>query len=306
MNVQYLANIFVFLYNRPKMLQNFAFCSYKSCMASFRRYLQSPVAKSKCRVMTNVSQRIFDVLLSKGRSNVKQLGSDTSMNQRLVRHGLAVLVQQNLIFHHTDPDTLITRYEANSGAAYNLVRTGKILDAVHRGYGEEARDIVHRVMLNGHIDVSALLQNKYHGSGNGKPHVNGQANGTSSDASAAADEDHDPTQRTFDLIAHLIAVGILEPLTMRMLQPPEDVRAEIERDIMKEYPTGLRGTKQKNDFNAKTMQVWREVVDESRELKRRLEPDYLSLSAVKRRKLANGSRANGFSAINRDDIIEVG
>ncbi|KAM0815219.1 putative RNA polymerase III subunit RPC82-domain-containing protein [Seiridium cardinale] len=248
--------------------------------------------------------RIFDVLLSKGRANVKQLGQDTSMTQRLVRHALAVLIQQNLIFHHTDSDTLVTRYEADPGAAYNLVRTGKILDAIHRGYGEEARDLVHQVMLNGHMSVSALMQLKSHGRINGTSHTNGHTNGASSETSAMPEDDYDRSQRTFDLLAHLIAVGILEPLTMRMLQTPEDMRAEIERDLMKDYPSGLRGTKQKNEFNAKSKQAWQEVLDESKDLKRRLEPDYLSGSAAKRRKLANGSRANGFSSTNRDEIIE--
>ncbi|KAH6656464.1 RNA polymerase III subunit RPC82-domain-containing protein [Truncatella angustata] len=247
--------------------------------------------------------RIFDILLSKGRANIKQLSQGTSMNQRLVRHSLAVLIQQNLLFHHTDPFTLVTQYEARPDVAYNLVRTGKILDAIHRGYGEEARDIVHQVILNGHMKVSALMQLRSHVAANGKAHMNGHANGTT-EASAGIDDDFEQSQRTFELIAHLIAIGLLEPLTMRMLQTPEDVRAEIEREVMKEYPTGLRGTKQKNEFNSKTMQHWRELLDESKDLKRRLEPDYSSLSAVKRRKLANGSRTNGFSAINRDDIID--
>lgn len=227
------------------------------------------------------------------------------MNQRLVRHGLAVLIQQNLIFHHTDPDTSVTRYEANTEAAYNLVRTGKILDVIHRNYGDEARDVVHQVILNGHMTVGSLLHHTSHRSANGTIHTNGKTNGTSSETSTALEEDGDHTQRTFDLIAHLIAVGILEPLNMRMLQTPEDVRAEIEHDVMKDYPTGLRGTKQKNEFNARCMQAWREILDESKDLKQSLEADYLLSPGAKRRRLANGARNNNSSVINRDDIIHV-
>ncbi|ETS79196.1 hypothetical protein PFICI_09049 [Pestalotiopsis fici W106-1] len=245
--------------------------------------------------------RIFDVMLSKGRATLKQLGLHTSMNQRLVRHGLAVLIQQNLIFHHTDPDTNITHYDANPEAAYNLVRVGKILDAVHRGYGEEARGLVHQVIVNGHIDVATLMKHKSGGLMNGEAHqTNGHVNGTVSEPSTNNEDGHDHSQQTFDTIAHLIAIGILEPLNMRMLQPPDDVRVEIERDVMKEYPTGLRGTKQKNDYNAKTAQIFRAYMDESKRLRRELERDYLHLTpGVKRRKLENGHPTP-----SRDDIIE--
>lgn len=254
---------------------------------------------------TDILQRVFDVLLSKGRANARQLGQNTSMNQRLVRHGLAVLIQQHLIFHHTDPDTSVTQYEANTEAAYNLVRTGKILNVIHRNYGEDARDLVHQIILNGHMTVAALLQHASRRSANGKTHVKGETNGDSIETSALSEDGYDHTQQTFDLIAHLVAVGILEPLTMRMLQTPEDVRAELEHDIMKDYPTGLRGTKQKNEFNARSMQAWREVLDESKDLKRSLEADYLAGPGAKRRRLANGARMNNFSVLNRDEIIHV-
>lgn len=250
-------------------------------------------------------QRIFEVLLSRGRTTAKRLGQDTSLSPRLVRHGLTVLVQQNLIWHHTDPDTLATHYEANAGAAYNVVRTGKILDTIHHNYGEEAKFLVHNILVNGHLKVSELMQLKSPHAPNGVSPANPETNGAASETSGTADDEPDHAQHTFDLIAHLIAVGMLEPLNMRSLQPPEDVRAELDREIMKDYPSGLRGTKQKNEFNARSKEAWREVQDESKDLKRRLERDYMNGPTTKRRKLANGASANGFSAVNRDDVIDV-
>ncbi|KAH8677706.1 RNA polymerase III subunit [Xylariales sp. PMI_506] len=253
--------------------------------------------------------RIFSLLLSKGRSNVKRLSQDLALNQRLVRHGLTVLIQQNLIYHHTDPDSLVTHYEANPEAAYNLVRIGKILDNIHRNYGEEAQRIVNSVVLNGHMKVSELMQLSSHGLSNGHARANGQANGHTNGPSPepvpTADVELDQKQQTFDLIAHLIAVGILEPLNMRMLQTPQDIRAELDREIMKtQYPSGLRGSKQKTEFNAKSREAWREILDESKALKYQLEADYLHGSSSKRRKLANGGRTNGFSIASQDDIID--
>ncbi|KAI0162621.1 RNA polymerase III subunit RPC82-domain-containing protein [Pestalotiopsis sp. NC0098] len=244
--------------------------------------------------------RIFDVLLSKGRTTLKQLALNTSMNQRLVRHGLVVLIQQNLIFHHTLPDTDVTHYEANVEEAYNIVRIGKILDAVHRGYGQLAKELVHRVLVNGHIRMDSLTKHKSAGLANGETRMNGHANGATSESSTTEHENDDLSQQTFDTIAHLIAIGILEPLNLDLLQPPDDLRAEIESDVMREYPTGLRGTKQKNDYNAKCAQIFRERTEVSKDLRRSLERDYLS-APTKRRKLENG-----YSAIDRDSIIEPG
>jgi DNA-directed RNA polymerase III subunit RPC3 len=228
-----------------------------------------------------------------------------SLNQRGLRRGLAVLIQQNLIFHHTDPDTSITHYEANPEVAYNLVRTGKILDTIHKNYGEEAKELVYNILLKGHMKVSEVMQLKSRGLMNGSAHANGHSNGTSSQTSATAEDEKNHAQETFDLLAYLIATGILEPLNMRMLQCPQDVRTEIDQDLMKQYPGGLRGSKQKTEFNQKAREAWREIQDESKDLKRKLEPDYLYGSGAKRRKLANGGRTNGFSAADRDDILDV-
>jgi DNA-directed RNA polymerase III subunit RPC3 len=216
------------------------------------------------------------------------------------------LIQQNVIWHHTDPDTLVTHYEANAEAAYNLVRTGKILDTIHHNYGEEAKFLVHNILLNGHLKLSELMELGAQRPANGVTHAKAETNGAASETTSTAEEEPEHVQQTFDLIAHLIAVGILEPLNMRSLQPPEDVRAELDREIMKSYPSGLRGTKQKNEFNARSKEAWREVQDESKDLKARLERDYMNGPAIKRRKLANGAITNGFSAINRDDLIDVG
>lgn len=234
------------------------------------------------------------------------------MSPSHLRRGLGVLIQQNLIFHHTDPDTDVTHYEANPEAAYNLVRIGKILDTVHRNYGEEAKHLVYNVMVSGHMKVSELMQLKsLHAPANGSSHSNGLANAASSEksetpeTSTTAEDEPDHSQQTFELIAYLVAAGILEPLNMRMLQCPQDVRTEIDQELMKEYPAGPRGTKQKTEFNQRARESWKDIQEESKDLKRQLEPDYLFGAAAKRRKLANGGRANGISVTDRDQILDV-
>ncbi|KAK6845258.1 DNA-directed RNA polymerase III subunit RPC3 [Apiospora arundinis] len=257
--------------------------------------------------------RIFEILMSTGRSTVQQLARISSMSLRNVRHGLAVLVQQNLVYHYTDSDTSRTIYEANHYYAYNIVRNGKILDCVHRNYGEDAKRIVHLVMASGHMRVGSIVDTYLKNHGKLANNVNGsadQTNGHEDDHEddhpfddAVKEEPQVSGHQVLDDIAHLIAIGILEPLSPKMLQSPEDIKSEVDKDHMKAYPSGLRG-KQKGEHETRVINTVREIRNRSQHLKMQLEPTYLYGSGAKRRKLANGDRTNGFSAANDDDAIE--
>ncbi|KAK8039064.1 hypothetical protein PG993_007475 [Apiospora rasikravindrae] len=254
--------------------------------------------------------RIFEILLSSGRSTVQQLGRISSTSLRNVRHGLAVLVQQNLVYHYTDSENSRTIYEANHYYAYNIVRNGKILDCTHRNYGEAAKRIVHLVMASGHMRVGSIVDAylKNHGKPannvNGSPEpTNGHESGDDPFEDAAEEEPQVSGHQVLDDIAHLIAIGILEPLSPKMLQSPEDIKSEVDKDLMKAYPSGLRG-KQKGEHESRVVNTVREIRNRSQHLKMQLEPTYLYGSGAKRRKLANGDRTHGFSAANDDDPIE--
>ncbi|KAK8107618.1 DNA-directed RNA polymerase III subunit RPC3 [Apiospora kogelbergensis] len=253
--------------------------------------------------------RIFEILMASGRSTVQQLGRISSLGLRQVRHGLAVLVQQNLVYHYTDSDTSRTIYEANHYFAYNIVRNGKILDCVHRNYGEDAKRIVHLVMASGHMRVGSIVDAYLKNHGKLAKNVNGlsdQPNSHEDDDSFADTAPEEPQvsgYQVLDDIAHLIAIGILEPLSPKMLQSPEDIKSEVDKDLMKAYPSGLRG-KQKGEHETRVANTVRDIRNKSQDLKMRLEPAYLYGSGAKRRKLANGDRSNGFSAANDDDAIE--
>ncbi|KAK6825042.1 hypothetical protein PG987_012536 [Apiospora arundinis] len=257
--------------------------------------------------------RIFEILMSTGRSTVQQLARISSMSLRNVRHGLAVLVQQNLVYHYTDSDTSRTIYEANHYYAYNIVRNGKILDCVHRNYGEDAKRIVHLVMASGHMRVGSIVDTYLKNHGKLANNFNGSADQTN-----GHEDDHEDDHpfddvvkeepqvsghQVLDDIAHLIAIGILEPLSPKMLQSPEDIKSEVDKDHMKAYPSGLRG-KQKGEHETRVINTVREIRNRSQHLKMQLEPTYLYGSGAKRRKLANGDRTNGFSAANDNDAIE--
>ncbi|XXG97895.1 hypothetical protein Hte_004211 [Hypoxylon texense] len=257
--------------------------------------------------------RIFADLLARDRSTVVQLAQHTSLNFRQVRHGIAVLIQLNLVFHNTDSDSGVVHYEANSYAAYNLARTGKILDMVHSKYGDHARTLVQEVLVQGHAKTSDLIQafkdrcNKQHEgtngisqngtSHNGQNNVNGNGvtNGTNDLDMGNGDESTDPEIQAYDSLAQLIAAGILEPVTRVAYQSPQDLRSTVEQEYLANYPTGIRGSKQTSEFEKSVRDKLREIQSESTRLKKKLENEFMSEPSSKRRKLTNGAMSNAFT-----------
>ncbi|KAI0182137.1 RNA polymerase III subunit RPC82-domain-containing protein [Hypoxylon sp. FL1284] len=251
--------------------------------------------------------RIFDDLLARGRSTIVQITQHTSLNFRQVRHGIAVLIQMNLVFHDTDPDSGVVCYEANSYAAYNLVRIGKILDMVHTKYGRSAETLVHEVLVRGHARISDLSQafqdrhderrNGTNGvSQNGYSHVNG--NGMTNGVGDSEMEDHgkdgytDLEAQAYDSLAQLMVAGILEPVTSTSFQSPQDLRNMVEQEYLADYPTGVRGAKQTSEFEKHVRDKLRGIQSESTRLKKKLGAEFMPEHSSKRTKLTNGAVSN--------------
>lgn len=202
----------------------------------------------------------------------------------------------------------MTHYEANPAAAYNIARIGKVLDMIHRKYGEDAVSVARLILGAGHIKVSDLVeayksnQTKSH---NGSSHTNGQANGTTADTSNAtgnAEDELEPAERVYDIVAHLIVAGILVPVYKSMFQSNEDIKAEFERELSRIYPSGARGAKQRQEYDDRLAMSLSDVHNERISLKRQLEPEYLHVLGTKRRKVANGNATNGHqSTANHDN-----
>ncbi|KAI1644269.1 RNA polymerase III subunit RPC82-domain-containing protein [Daldinia loculata] len=247
--------------------------------------------------------RMFADLLARGRSTIAQLAQHTSLNQRQVRHGIAVLIQLNLIFHFTDQESGITYYDANPHAAYNLVRTGKILDMVREKYGSDANALVHEVLVQGHTKISDLVaafkerrtmqQKTVNGVSQNGHHVNGNGVSNGIGDIKIGDERIDLEDQAYESLAHLIAAGILEPLTLAMYQSPQDLRSTIEQDFLTSYyPTGIRGAKQTAEFDKYVRDKLRDFHLKNTELKNDLGFELENGAGSKRRKLTNGTTSS--------------
>ncbi|KAH8167360.1 hypothetical protein CIB48_g881 [Xylaria polymorpha] len=295
-------------------------------------------AAELCTLLVNelygqLPSRIIAALLARGRSSVRDLVLYTSLNPKQVRHGLALVIQHNLAFYQTDHETANTTYEANSRAAYHLVRVGKILDVIDRKYGIMAKNVVNDLLMLGHVEVAELVRYHKLKHGRKKETVNGEQNheyenghdhdlenGSPDDPfdddshyvngngiEESISEDVKPIQagEIYDTVAQLIAAGVVETVSTTMFQSPQDLKVSVEQECLKEFPNGIRGAKVTTEFDTMVKSQIKEIGAERSTTKRKLQESALyEPSNIKRRKLANGGMSNGFAGDSGGSILQ--
>ncbi|KXX81655.1 DNA-directed RNA polymerase III subunit RPC3 [Madurella mycetomatis] len=254
--------------------------------------------------------RIFLTLLSKGRSNLPQLAQYTAMTPRQLRHGIAVLIQHNLLFYHIDSGADFAFYEANIDHAYNLIRTGKILEMVDTSFGAPAKDVVQSLLLSGQTRVSDLIaayQDKID-QANKTAAINGEddglgveTNGVNGDASPAKKSGLlvKSTAQLNSTICRLVEAQLIDVVHPKTFESPQDILKTVEKEVMdKHFPGGIKGNKAKVELQERIVEGLRKVRSESKSLKRKLEQNG---TTAKRRKLFTGV---GVSNGAQDDDAE--
>ncbi|KAI1110122.1 RNA polymerase III subunit RPC82 [Nemania sp. NC0429] len=300
-----------------------------------------------CTLLVNelygqLPSRIVAALLARGRSNVRDLVLHTSLNPKQVRHGLALVIQHNLVFYQTDHETAVTTYEANPRASYHLVRIGKIIDVIDRRYGTMAKNLVNDLLMLGNIEIGQLV--RYHRLKHApkRETINGErkenhihdeepdydpnlengnhddpdnpedpfaddsryVNGNGVDHSSADDVKPIQAEEIYDTMAQLIAAGVVESVSTTMLQSPQDLKASVEQECIKEFPNGVRGAKVISEFNVMVKSRLKSIGAERVATKRKLQESALyEPSNIKRRKLANGGMSNGFAGDSGGSIL---
>lgn len=264
--------------------------------------------------LTDRSKRIFAALLNKGRSSISQLTQYTSLTPRQLRHGLVVLLQNNLLYFQTESGHAI--YTANADAAYNLVRTGKVLDMVGSVYGEAAVEVMQNLLSMGHTKVEHL-RDAYEAKFKQAARVAAAANGIASgdvNGSAAHDQDSDEARPDTKTGPHIKSLQELDEVLCRMIQAElvvtvtkesfrswEDTRKLIEDEVHAAYfAGGVRGAKGKEEFASRLGKRLREVRDDPINIKRKLQA---KLQMNKRRKLSEWNSANTGDDFDDDELI---
>lgn len=271
-------------------------------------------------VYGELPSRIFSTLLTRGRSTVPQLVHYTSLTPRQLRHGLAVLIQHNLLYFSSG--SAPTAYEANHTAAYNLIRVGKVADLVGTLHGEAAKDVIQSIMVLGNTrigdlrDAYAARIEKHQAAQKG---TNGdmsvKTNGDTEDAFMSDDEKdgsklngkESPLVGSLDhlnsIICHLVEDELLVLVSYKSFQSFEDVHGEVQLDIeRREFPQGVKGTRDKERYQRLVADRLSEIREEGKKLKRKLEDNPTS---AKRRKILNGDVTNGFHEVHSAPSLDL-
>jgi len=244
-----------------------------------------------------LTKRIFTILLRRGRQSTLALAQYTRLPPRHVRYGLAVLIQQNLVYYNVEHDSEITYYEANQEASYFLLRSGKIIEYVSSRYGPLAQDIIQNLLFLGHAKIGDLLaactptqqpaEVHIHRDGKAKPLVNGIQNNSNKQAESLV------LKKLEDLIYQLLESGLIAPVVKSKLQSPSDLYNQVESEVLEsQFRNGIKGTKQKDELKAKIIERLRDIRSESeiwqrKGAKRALNGVHMN-GGEKRRKLTNG------------------
>ncbi|CZR53957.1 related to DNA-directed RNA polymerase III chain RPC82 [Phialocephala subalpina] len=253
-----------------------------------------------------LTSRIFTILLRKGRLPIRLLSKHTLLNARQLRHGLAVLIQQGLVYYNQDSETGTTFYEANSDAAYGLARAGKIIGMAETRFGPAARDVVQKLFLLGNTSVSdleAAYESKH------EQHVNGNAEGSSVIPNGVNEHKASPVSSTGHLhsvLNRLLEVGFIEPVVHSMFLSPADTYNKVERGILQEsFGGSTKGAKQKDDLKLRVKNQLQSIRSDrewkGKGIKRPLNGGHVNgvNGTNKRRRLSNGS-----STVSSDHLYE--
>ena len=174
---------------------------------------------------------------------------------RHIQHALAVLVQIGLIWHHTTNDGR-TSYQANSGNAYQLLRTGRFIEAVKKDHGEAAAAIVTQLLVLGHASVGQLKESSrsYHESERNQDNI-GDTGSLAESAKSRLDVE----------IENALGVLCNHRLVCRLRQahfrPEADTRQLAEEKVGNSHASASKGTKLKEEIAGKVEQAIEREVD---------------------------------------------
>jgi DNA-directed RNA polymerase III subunit RPC3 len=218
---------------------------------------------------------------------------------------LAVLIQYNLLFYYVDNDSNMATYEANPEPAYNLIRTGKILEMVESTYGPPVKDVMQSLLLLGQTrisDLKAAYEEKIKRFNEAAQPSDADIDMPDGDAPPAPKKPTFPVKSIAHLnsiICRLVEAELVDVVHTRTFVSPEDIQRDVEAQVTKvKFPGGVKGGKGKQEFEEAVAMELRKVRRESKTLKRKLEDS--GAGAAKRRKIIHGAGINGVNGINGD------
>lgn len=179
------------------------------------------------------------------------------------------MAQNHLIFYYTSPIDGQTYYEANTVAAYDLVRSGKLIQVVRRRFGTSAANIVMHLLVVGQARIEDLERatnlstdegNKNAGSNSVKIQGGTKVNGL------VANGDHNTKQEEERGFSETLQLLATEKLICRVreahLRSEEDIKVEVARHVKATGRFGtLKGRKLQEAIDERSQAVIEEWYD---------------------------------------------
>ncbi|ODM19917.1 DNA-directed RNA polymerase III subunit rpc3 [Aspergillus cristatus] len=219
--------------------------------------------------------RIFATLQRYDRLNLPRLKFYSRLTDRQLHHGLAAMIQQNLVFHYTSYDDGVTYYEANQRAAYYLTRSGKILEFIEGRLGQYAATLMSAIMYLGHASVSHLetlpelrpeppQTNGINGE-HEHEHEEDEANGEHEDQANGIDGEHALSEQPYLLhptLKTLAAHGYILRVREAHFQSYTDTVLDAERVVTARPDIkSMKGKKLEEAVFEKTLEIVKEKTD---------------------------------------------
>ncbi|KAI5302130.1 RNA polymerase III subunit C82, partial [Ascosphaera pollenicola] len=255
---------------------------------------------------------IFSYLFNHGRQPIPRIVRGTRLTGKQVRHGLAVLVQQHLVYHTTTLDDGNTYYEANWKNAYYLVRSGRALQLVRERLGEYAMRVMETLLYLGHAKISYLetveelmvmppkegsrKKRKLGNTGDGEDEL--EVEGI--DGDAEGEDDHDSVAPLHPTLQALASHGFILRVRDAHFQSPGDLRDSAEQSLRARSDIrALRGKRQEEAILTGIENLVRERTDGH--IKAGV-PDLRAEARNRKRKAANAAADTGKGA--EEDGVE--
>jgi DNA-directed RNA polymerase III subunit RPC3 len=219
-----------------------------------------------------------------------------------VRHGLAVLLQQNLLFYQANTST----YEANALACYNIVRSGKIITMIGSEYGSAEQELAQRLLLLGHArvsDLEGLVEERLKPRPIERRSYDRHETNRHQEPAAGDRRVIDTISQLHGALARLIDVNIIEPVGSWTFESPEDTYHDIESEVTKVRP-GEKSAKTKSEQQQELLKRLGDARDRTKGLKRHLENTSIVFS--KRRRMENGDTSNHVCVLDSPKLLDVG
>ena len=215
---------------------------------------------------------IFECLAFGGRLSAPQVAQKCHLPLRQARSGLAGLIQLRLVHHHTPRDAQ-TIYSADLNNAYDIIRTGRLIEAAREHHGDIAAQIVSTACCLGFATISELRDR------------------------LLCDDTETETGTTIEqLVDDLLEDHFLIRLRKAHFGEAHDIRRQVELNLLSPQAIAkLTGTKAKAEHAGNIEREYEELVHTSKAEHGHVNGDYVKQARKKQSNGVNGVSTNGHS-----------